>query len=143
MHAVDAEIAGSHAPDNGVEVRPVAIEKRAGIVHSLRLFQDLVLEQAAGIRIGQHERGDVVIQRCLERREIDTAPVIERNRLDRVAADRRRRRVSAMRGIRHQHTLAGIAAGFQRRPRGHQAAQFAVRTGGGATWRPPACRSAS
>ena len=101
MHAVDTEVARPHPANDGVEIRAIAIEEPTCIVYRLRLFQNFILEQTAGIRIRQHEGGNVIVKCCFERAQIDTAARRQRDRLYLVPADRRRRRVRAMGGIRH------------------------------------------
>src|SRR5215475_8841563 len=66
VHTVDAEIGGPHAPDDRVEIRPVAIKKCARSVHSIGYLEDLVLEEAAGVRIGQHQGGNIGTELCFE-----------------------------------------------------------------------------
>ena len=69
VHGVDAEIAGPHLADDGVEIGAVAIEIGAGRMHGLGDLDDLALEQAAGVGIGQHDRGDIRAERRFHRRD--------------------------------------------------------------------------
>ena len=73
VHGVDAEIARAHDAHDGVEVGAVAVEECACIVNRLRDFDDLRLEEAAGVGVGQHDRRDVGAERGLDRRDIDGA----------------------------------------------------------------------
>ena len=59
VHAVDAQIDGPHPADDRIEIGAVRIEKTADIVDGTCDFQDLVLEEAAGVRVRQHDRGYV------------------------------------------------------------------------------------
>ena len=59
VHGVDAEIAGPHLADDGVEVGAVAVEIGAGGVHGVGDLDHVALEQAAGVGVGQHDRRDV------------------------------------------------------------------------------------
>ncbi len=129
VHAVDAEVARPDAPHQRVEVRPVAVEIRAGRVQRRRLLQYLVLEQAAGVGVGQHEGRDVRPEARLERDEVDPAAVVVRYRLHGVAANVRGRRVGAVRRVGHQHHLARVALRLQRGADRHQPAQLAMRAG--------------
>ena len=130
VHGVDAEIAGPHAPDDGVEVGAVAIEVAARPVHRVGDVDDVVLEQAAGVGVGDHGAGDVGAELGLEGGEIDAAAIVGGHRIDLVAAGRRGRGIGAVRGFRHQDALARIALGQQRGADGHDAAQLAMRAGG-------------
>ena len=71
VHRVDAEIAGTHLADDGVEVGAVAIEERAGRVDRVGDRDHVGLEQAAGVGVGDHDRGDVGREMLLDRLEID------------------------------------------------------------------------
>ena len=68
MHAVDAEVARPHPADDGVEVGAVAIEEGADGMRGFGDFQDLSLEQATGVGIGHHDRGDIGAQLGAEMR---------------------------------------------------------------------------
>ena len=59
VHGVDAEIAGPHLADDGIEVGAVGVEERAGRVHGFRDRHHVALEQAAGIGVGEHDGGDL------------------------------------------------------------------------------------
>ena len=130
VQCVDAELGGQHPPDDRVEIGTVAIEERAGAMHRGGDVEDLVLEQAAGVGVGQHQRGDIAAELRLQRGQIDPAARIGRDRLDAIAAGRRRRRVGAMRRFRHQDMAAPVAARLQCGANCHDAAQFAMRAGG-------------
>ena len=60
VHGVDAEVARLHLADDGVEVGAVGVEERAGRVNGSGDRDDVALEEAAGIGVGEHERGDVL-----------------------------------------------------------------------------------
>ena len=109
VQRVDAEIGRPHPPDDRVEIGAVAVKERAGRMHRGGDLDDLVLEQAAGVGVGQHQRRDIGAELCLERGEIDPAARVGRDRLDRIAAGRRGRRVGAVRRFRHQDAAARVA----------------------------------
>ena len=90
------------------------------------------LEQAAGVGIGQHDRGDIGTELGLQRSGVDTAVVLGRDFVDREACQRRGCRIGAVGGFRHQDARALLAARLERGPDGQQAAQFAMRAGLGA-----------
>ncbi len=131
VHGVDAEVAGAHLADDGVEVRAVGIEERAGLVDRVGDRDDVALEQAAGVRVGEHQRGDLVREQRLDDLRIDGA-VLAGGHVDHLEAEERGGRgIGAVRGERHEHlaALAGVAARFERGADRHHAAEFAVRAG--------------
>ena len=85
VHSVDAQVAGPHLADDGVEVGAVAVEVAAGLVQGVRDLDDVPLEQAAGIGVGQHDRGDVRPQTILEGRKIHAAVIRGLDGVDREA----------------------------------------------------------
>ena len=101
-------------------------------MHRPRDLDDLGLEQAAGVGVGQHDRGHVGPQRRLERDKVDAAALVGRDRLDDEAQRRRRRRVGAVRRFRRQHDLAlgPLAARLEGGGDRHHAAHLAMRAGG-------------
>ena len=127
VHGINAKVAGANLADDGVEVRAVAVEERAHRMHGLGDLDDVRLEQAAGVRVGQHDRRHVRTQPRLQRLEIHAAVGGRRNFLNAVAAERSGCRVGTVSRFRHQHNLAGIAACLKGGTDGEQAAQLAVR----------------
>ena len=103
VHGVDAEIAGPHLADDGVEVGAVGIEVGAGRVHRLGDRHHVALEQPAGVGVGQHDGGDVGRELLLHLLRIDRAVRARRHGLDAVAEQRGGRRIGAVRRLRHQH----------------------------------------
>ena len=79
VHGVDAEIARPHLADDGVEVGAVAVEVGAGLVHGVGDLDDVALEQAAGVGVGQHDRGHVRPERRRDRGRVDGAVVAGRD----------------------------------------------------------------
>ena len=134
VHGIDTEIARPHPPDDGVEIRPVAIEVTADTMNRVGNLADIALEQPAGIGVGQHDRRDIGAELCLQRGQIDPPIGGRRHRIDGKAAIGGGRRVGAMGAFRHQDAGAGLAlapgdmGGADR----HDAAKFAMGTGLGA-----------
>ena len=56
MHHVNASVGGAHPAEVGVHVGAVHVEKRAGFVQDFGDLGDVALVDAAGIRVGDHER---------------------------------------------------------------------------------------
>ena len=86
VHDVDAEVAGANLADQRVHVGAVHVEQRALVVEHVGDLVDLLLEDAEGVGIGEHERGDIVIDLRYERGDVDHAGGIRLEVLDRVAA---------------------------------------------------------
>ncbi len=63
VHAIDTEITRPYASNDGIEIGTVAIEKSARIMNRLRLFEYFLLEEAAGVWIGEHKSSHFVVQR--------------------------------------------------------------------------------
>jgi len=62
VHGINAEIARTDPPDNGVEIGPVAVEIGSGRMGQPGDFDNIPLEQATGIRIGDHDGGHIIRQ---------------------------------------------------------------------------------
>ena len=127
VHAVDAEVTRAHAAHDGVEVGAVAIEVTARLVDHPGDLDDVGLEQAAGVGVGQHDAGDVGPETFTQRGDVDPAARVGGDILDPVAAHRRRRRVGPVGALRHQHHFACFPSGVQRGADAHEAADFAMR----------------
>ena len=76
----------------------------------------VALEQAAGVGVREHDRGDVGAELRLQRREIDAAAFVRRDFLDGEADERRGRGVRAVRGFGHEDDVALFAAALRARP---------------------------
>ncbi|GAN00232.1 hypothetical protein U91I_03897 [alpha proteobacterium U9-1i] len=131
MHRVDAEIARAHAPDDGVVVRAVTIEVATRAVDEIGDLLHIALEQAARVRVRHHHSRDIRPKLRFQRCDIDAPVFRARHFIDAEPARRRRRRICAVRGARHQHALAhvGLATRFKRGADRQHAAKFAVRAG--------------
>src|SRR5690606_14835558 len=55
VHGVDAQVARAHPANDGVEVGAVAIKIGARLVGQAADLQYVALEQAAGVRVGDHD----------------------------------------------------------------------------------------
>src|SRR2546421_11899247 len=129
MHAVDAEIGRAHPPDDRVEIRAVTIKEGARRMHRRGDLEDLVLEQPAGVRVGQHQRGDVGAELALEHVEIHPSSRISWDRIDGVAASGCCCRVCTMRRFGHENPAAPFAARLEGSADRHYAAELAMRPG--------------
>ncbi len=109
VHHVHAEVAGSRFAHQRVHVGAVHVEQGALGVQNLGDLRNLALEDADGRGVGEHQRGGLFIHLPGERVEVDAALGVRLEVLDRVAADGRRGRVGAVRGIRDENLLARVA----------------------------------
>ncbi len=103
IHVNDVESHGArtHLAENRVEVRAVVIQQAAGLVDQLGNLLDATLEHAERRRIGEHDAGGARTERLFQRLHVSVA-VRQRWNFDYgAAAHRRRRRIRAVRGIRH------------------------------------------
>ena len=129
MHRVDAEVARAHLADDRVEIGAVAIDEGARRMDRVADRLHVGLEQPAGVRVGDHHRGDVGAEARLQRFEVDAAGRVRRDVLDAVAGEGRRRGVGAVSALRHEDHLALVAPRLERRADAEQAAQLAVGAG--------------
>ena len=115
VHGVDAEVAGAHLADDGVEVGAVAVEVGAGLVHDARRSrrprgsnrpQVLGLVSMMAATSGPSAALTAVGG--------DRAVVARRDRLHGVAHEGGGGRVGAVRGVGHQHDVALGALGLVR-----------------------------
>ncbi len=56
MHYVDAEVARPHLADKRIHIGAIHVEQRTFGVENVCNLVDLVLEDAEGRRVGEHER---------------------------------------------------------------------------------------
>ncbi len=132
VDAVKAHVAGAHNAHNGVEVGPVVVAQATGLVDQPGDLQNVLVENAHGVGIGQHQAGGVVAEHGLERLKIDAAVRRGRDVHDLIAAHGSCSRVRAMSGIRNDDLRALlIAAGIMILLDEQDAREFAVRTGCG------------
>ena len=124
MHRINAKISGSDAPDNGVKIRSITIKITTSLVQSISNLDDVALKQSACIRIGQHNRGNIITQLVLKSDQVNTTIIIGRDFINLKAQQSRRRRIGTMRGFRHQNSAAcfQFTACFNRRTYCHHAA---------------------
>ena len=75
VHGINSQIAGTHAPDNGVEIGAIAIKIAAHLMHRIGNGNNVALKKPARVRIGQHNGSDIITELVAKRRQIH-APVI-------------------------------------------------------------------
>ena len=92
--------------------------------------RDVLFEHAQRVRIGDHQRGDVFIHRARQRFHVHHAALVGLDILHRVAGHGGGGGIGAVRRIRNQQFLAGIAARFEQRANQQNTGEFTVRAGG-------------
>ena len=116
VHRIDTEIARPDLADDRVEVGAVAIDIAASCMDRVADPLQVALEQAAGVRVGDHHRGHIGSQPRLHRRGVDPPVRTGGNVLHRETGECRGCRVGAVRALGHQHDLArALATLLQRR----------------------------
>ena len=103
---VEAHVAGAGDADQRIEVRAVVVDERAGLVRETRDVDDVLLEDAERVRVGEHHRGDGAVEVLREILDVDGAVVIALHRHDVEPARRGRRRVGTVRGVGDEHARA-------------------------------------
>ena len=73
VHHVHAEISRTDFADKGIHVGAVHVEQAAFGVEDIGDLVDLLLEDAEGVRIREHQRGDVFVHLRFERGDVDHA----------------------------------------------------------------------
>ncbi len=67
---IEAHVTRPEAADEGVEVRTIVVGEAAGLVDQLADLPDVALEEPEGVRVGQHDAGDVVAQEAAKSLQI-------------------------------------------------------------------------
>ena len=131
VHGVDAEVARPRLARDGVEVRAVAIEIGAGLVQRGGDLHHIALEQPAGVGVGEHHGRDIRPELFAHGFDADGSVLAGGHGANREAEQSRRRRVGAVRRVRHEHDAPriGLAARFERRADRNHAAKLAMRAG--------------
>ncbi len=118
MHHVDAHVPGLRDAQERVEVRPVPIHQASCLVHETRHLEEILLEQPERVGVREHETDDPVVQLRAQLCKVDVAARVGRylHRLE--ASHAAGRRIGAMRGIGHEHAVAGVIIA-RNMPRAH------------------------
>ena len=73
VDAVKAHVAGAHHAHDGVEIGPVIVAEAAGLVDQAGDLQDVLIEEAHGVGIGEHEPRGVLPQDRLQGLQVHAA----------------------------------------------------------------------
>ena len=127
VHHIDAEIAGPRDADQRVHVGAVHVDHGALCVQNLGRVDDVLLEHAERVRIGDHQRGHIFGDDALQRGHVEHAGLARFDILHGVSGDGGRGRIGAVRRIGNQNLLARIAALFEQRANQQDAGELAMR----------------
>ena len=110
MHRVDAQVAGTRLAEEGVQVGPVAVHEPAAGVHDLADARDVLLEEAQRVRVGEHQTGHVLAHGGRDGIGVEDPVVSGGHGPDRVAVERRTRRVRAVRRVGNENRVPVLTA---------------------------------
>ena len=131
MDDVEAHVPGPGQTHHGVEVGAVVVERRADAVDDLGDLDDVGIEQAQRVGVGQHQAGDAGVGLRAQVVDVD-APVRVGGQLhDLEARHRHGRRVGAVGRVGREHLAAVLAPVLVVGPRQQHPGELAVRAGGG------------
>ena len=126
---VEAHVARARAAHDGVEVRPVVVERRADAVDDLRDLLDVLVEQPERVRVREHQARDVVAGLRAQVVDVDAAALVRADLDDLVAGHRHRRGVGAVGGVGREDLGAVLAAVLVVGAGQQHAGELAVRAG--------------
>ena len=110
MHDVETDVARTDAAEDGVEVGAVAVSQPAGLAHEAADLRSVRVEEPEGVRTGEHDPGQLVVEVQPELVEVDVAVGVRRDFLRRKTRDCGARRIGAVGVVGDQHDLARLAA---------------------------------
>src|SRR5262249_56808562 len=131
LQDVDAHVARLGDTEERVHVRAVHVEETAPGMDRGRDGFDLLLEEAERVRVGDHERGYVVVHQGGDGARLEDAARAYRHLADLVATERRACGIGPVRARRDQHAAADVAAVAVVRTYEEHAEQLSLRAGGG------------
>ena len=105
---VDPHVPGARHSDQRVHVRPVHIDQPTRFVDNPADLFDLLLEHSKGRGIGQHQRGNLIIDYRAKVVEIDAAVTAGFDRLDLIPADCRTGGIGSVGRIGNDDVFTGV-----------------------------------
>jgi hypothetical protein len=129
MDDVEPHVARPGVAHDGVDVRPVVVERRPHVVDEARDLLDVLVEHAERVRVGEHQAGDVRVELLPQVADVDAAALVRAELDHLIARHRHRRRVGPVRGVGREHLVPVLAALLVVGAREQDARQLAVRAG--------------
>ncbi len=126
---VEAHVARPGHAQDGVEIGAVVIKQPADPVDGRRDGGDVLLEEAQGVRVGQHDAGHLVVEDAVQGGHVDAATGVARHRDGLVSAKGHRGRVGAMCRVGNDHLGPHRSLGLVPRPHEQQAGELPGGTG--------------
>ena len=130
VHHVDAEIARPGDAQNGVHVGAIEVDERAPAVQHLGHGGDLVVEQAEGVRVGDHEHRRPLVELGFEIDEIDQPAVIALDADGIKAGDGGARGIGAVGAVGDEHARSLLAPLLEISGGDQQSRELAMSAGG-------------
>jgi hypothetical protein len=128
---VEAHVARPRDADDGIQVRPVVVEERAGVVEDARDLLDTLVEETERRRVGEHEAGGAVVHLRAQVGEVEVAPRVGPDPLELVAGHRHARGIGSVRRVGGDDRVALLAAVREVRAHEHEPGELALRARGG------------
>ena len=116
VHHVRPKVPRPRLAHQRVHVRAVHVQQRALRMQNFRDLMHLRLKHPNRRRIGQHQRGRILVHRRPQLVQVDRTLRIRLQVLHLVPNHSSRRRICPMRRVRHKHRLARIALTLVVRP---------------------------
>ena len=110
VDAVKAHVAGADDAHNGIEVGPVVVAQAAGLMDQTRDLQDVFVEDAHGVGVGEHQTGGIVPQGRAQAVQVHAAVGAGGDVHHLIAAHGRRGGVGAMGRVGHDDLGALVVA---------------------------------
>ena len=73
VHDIDAQIARPGNPQQRVQIRAIAINQPAGLMDQFDDFEDILVEQAQRVGVGEHQACQAVIAQLPQRFQVNIA----------------------------------------------------------------------
>ena len=124
---VEAHVARPGDAADGVQVGPVVVQERAGLVEDLCDLIDVLVEQAERRGIRQHQSGGVVVDHLAQVRDVDVAALIRLDLLELEAGHRHAGGVRPVRSVGDDDLVPLLATVGKVRAHQHQPGELALR----------------
>ncbi len=126
MDDVEPHVAGARDPDDGVEVRAVVVEERAGVVKDPRDLLDALVEEAERRRVREHQPGGPLVHLPAQILEVEVPACVCLDALELVARHRHARGIRAVGGVRGHDRVALLAPVGEVGAHEHEPGQLAL-----------------